>query len=410
MPNIRTLPRSLVAVLLLNITLAVCYVAFFGKVAADGDLWRADFTNFYTGWRMIREGHGANLYDLDLQTRTQQRLLAGRSFADGLLPFVNPPHSALPFVPLAWLSRTNAHLVWLLFNAGLLVYLVRRLLALAHDWRTIERWLLITAVLALPPLYTTFLVGAFSLLVTVCLLNAYLALRAGNQRTAALWLFVGTVKFQLVLLPAVWLVGARRWRAVGWGVGLSAAAFVVVGWLWGWQIWGAYAAVLRLHSDSYDFMGIHPAATYSFKGALSLALGRSYAPQINHIATLALGAAALASGWLGHRSRGADGAGIAWSFGLATLLGIVFNLHLYAHDVLTVLVPATLFYLFLRERQRPRRAFTRWILLAPLLFFGGDFIVQTSLGIQIPVVLLAVLLGWMAQERGFLPQITTDNR
>jgi hypothetical protein len=392
--QLTSLPIRLKALVLTNLTLTICFVLFLSMVVKSGEIRYADFTNFYTGWAMVRDGQGARLYDLDLQATYQQRILNGRGFKDGLLPFVNPPHSALPLAPLAWLSRDAAHAVWLALNLALLVYFIRRLGYLAREWSPGERLALGSIVLAIYPLYVTFLLGAFSLIVSISLLNSYLALRDGKDAQAALWLFLGTVKFQLVLLPAIWLVGARRWRAVGWGLLLSLVAFGVTGLLFGWAIWGDYLRVLELHSQSYNVMGIIPSGTYSFKGALALALGDQAAPLINNVSLAAFGLAAAASLLLGLRQRRGDPHGPGLSLGLAMLLGIVFNLHLYLHDVLTAVVPATLLYASLRDSGAPLRRYAGLLLLAPLLAFIGELIIDDALRLRVVVVLLFVLLGW----------------
>lgn len=392
--RITRLPLRTKVFVLINLTLTLCLVLFFAQVLGDGELWAADFTNFYTGWFMVRDGAGAQLYDLDLQASYQQAILNGRTFKDGLLPFMNPPHSALPFVPLSWLSRNAAHGVWLVLNLALLVYFIRRLLHLARDWSGDERLAMVSIVLAIYPLYVTFLLGAFSLIVAVCLLNAYLALRDGKDGQAALWLFLGTVKFQLVLLPAVWLLGARRWRAVGWGLALSLGALALGGLLFGWRIWIDYVDLLRFHSAAIDFMGINPAGTYSFKGALALALGAGAAPLFNAAGTAAFGLAALISLVLGLRQRREDARGLGLSFGLAMLLGIAFNLHLYLHDVLTAVVPAALLYAYLRESGAALGRYSRFLMVAPLIAFLGELIVDDGLRLRIIVILLFALLGW----------------
>ena len=40
--------------------------------------WRADFTNYYTGWSLVRDGLGHRHYDLELQTRYQEQIVPER--------------------------------------------------------------------------------------------------------------------------------------------------------------------------------------------------------------------------------------------------------------------------------------------------------------------------------------------
>lgn len=399
LPKVPVLPRPLAAIILLNITLSLCYVAFFSKVAADGELWRADFTAYYTGWKMIVSGQGQNLYDLQAQTVYQQQLLGGRSFADGILPFVNPPHSALPFLPLALLQRNTAQIVWGVLNIGLLIWVIVVLSRIAHTWTPAERLGLMTAVLAFYPLYTTFLLGAFPLLVLLCTLQAYVALQQGRDRAAAAWLLGATIKFQLILLVGIWLCAARRWQVLGWGILFGGATVGLTSALLGWNIWGDYLRLLGIHSQSYNQMGIIPAEAYSLRGTLALHWGRPYASQINQVAMVGLLGAAAVAAFIGLKPWPSDAPTLAWRFGLVSLLGLMFSLHLNHHDALMLVVPAVLFYVFLRERGLSTLAYARFMLCAPLLVFISDIAIKKQLGVQIPVLLMVVLLGWILWAR-----------
>ena len=92
-----------------------------------GHTEQADYTAFYTGWTIVADGHGPDLYDIGTQTATQQAILGGRSFEAGLNPFNNPPHLVVPFVPLAALPMATSYLAWGAIQIGLLAWLVWRL-------------------------------------------------------------------------------------------------------------------------------------------------------------------------------------------------------------------------------------------------------------------------------------------
>jgi hypothetical protein len=72
----------------------------------------ADYTAFYTGWTIVLDGDGANLYDPAFQAEVQKEILGGKTFDAGLNPFNNPPHLVLPFVPLAALPLATSYVVW----------------------------------------------------------------------------------------------------------------------------------------------------------------------------------------------------------------------------------------------------------------------------------------------------------
>ena len=78
----------------------------------------ADYTAFMTGWTIVLDGRGHDLYDVPTQIEVQRRLLGGLSFEAGLNPFNNPPHLVLPFVPLALLPLLPSYLVWGVIQLG----------------------------------------------------------------------------------------------------------------------------------------------------------------------------------------------------------------------------------------------------------------------------------------------------
>jgi len=104
-----------------HLGIALGYLVLIIKAALEDLLWRADFTAFYTGGAIVRQGQGPQLYDLDLQTRVQQAILGpGRMFYDGVLPFNNPPHFALVMVPFSMLPLGLAFWCWTALQVGIL--------------------------------------------------------------------------------------------------------------------------------------------------------------------------------------------------------------------------------------------------------------------------------------------------
>jgi len=160
----------------LNMGLAISYVGLFVMAAQQDLLWRADFTAYYTGAALVRDGHGGNLYDLALQTVYQQQILNGRSFWDGVLPFNYPPYFALVLLPLAYTPVSIAFWIWSAMQVGCLAWLLRLIWKLAHSWENNARWLFISMIVAFPPLMRALLQGTSSLFTLVCIFEIYLAL------------------------------------------------------------------------------------------------------------------------------------------------------------------------------------------------------------------------------------------
>ncbi len=391
--------RLSLAARLVNFGLAIAFLGLWLRLAQQGEFWRADFTAFYTGSTIVRDGQGARLYDLYLQARYQRRILDDRRFADDLLPFDYPPPAAILFAPLALLPRSGAFWVWTGVQAVLLLWMLRLLLSVARRWSPHERRSMVSAVLAFPPLLFTFQLGAFSLLMAVCVLQAHLALKSSEESRAGLWLAVGTLKPQAVLQPVWMLVGARRWRAVA-SLGSAAAARVVLSSaLLGWRIWPGFLCVIRTVSVLFDANGIVPSEMYNFKGALTSLMGGQRGNLINLLSAIALLMASAATLSIWRRTRSNDPS-FDLRMALAILLGILFSPHLYPQDSLMLVVPAALVYGHLRERDGPRRAFAALAMSCPLLFAISDSIVGERLGIRPPVVVIAVLTVWAASLLG----------
>lgn len=383
--------------LVLNLSLALSYIGFW-IIAAQQDLfWRADFSAFYTGWAMVRDGRGTQLYDTELQTIYQRQILEGRSFQDGLLPYVNPPHLTLPFVPLAWLPRPVAFLVWTVCQLALLAVLLVLLWRMARAWQPHERRLLVVSVLAFPPLLYTLMIGAFSLVLLVSLMLFYLALKNARPIQAGWWLVVATIKPQAAVTPAALLLGARRWQAILGAIIITLILAVVSIVGLGWPVWPGYLHILRAHSGLFGTYNVVPADMYNLKGTLALLLGNAQGTLINQVSFAALLVTAAFSAWLWRGAWMPHRPDFELRFAFTLLLGILFSPHLNQQDSLLLVAPALLFYTYLRQRDLPRGAYAAFVLLCPLVFLISEFFIRGKLGIQIPVLVMIVLAAWMGK-------------
>lgn len=82
------------------------------------DIGRSDFTAFYAGGTLLREGHGPSLYDETLQAPLHARLIAPDH--EGNLPFVDPPVAAALVLPLTVLGLDTAYRAWALVELAVL--------------------------------------------------------------------------------------------------------------------------------------------------------------------------------------------------------------------------------------------------------------------------------------------------
>jgi Glycosyltransferase family 87 len=383
--------------LLLNSALALFYVVLWIGLARQGAFWKADFTAYYTAGSIVRDGQSARLYDLGVQQRYQQQILAGRTFADGVLLFVNPPHAAILFTPLAALPLSTAFFVWTGAQVLLLAWLVRRLLRLSAEWTSRERWLLVATVLAFPPLLFTFQLGALSLFMLVCVFETYVSLKRADEVSAGLWLALATLKPQAMLLPILILPAARRWIAAASFALAFAAAVIVSSGLLGWRVWLDFRRLIGVVSQLFDANGIVPAEMYNLKGTLTLLLGNEQRSLINGLSAgaLTVAAGAVLVVWL--RAARPDDSRFELRVSLTVLLGTLFSLHLYPHDALLLVAPAVLCYSYLRERSPSWRAYVALLATCPLWFALSESFVGEALRIRIPVIAMVAMTTWTAR-------------
>jgi hypothetical protein len=355
----------------LNAGLALASAALWLGIASRGDFWRADFAAFYTGWTIVRDGHGDRLYDFDLQSEYQGRLVPGRQ--GELLPYVYPPHFSL-LAPLALLPLPAAFYVWTAFQVGLLFVVVRWLAEAAGRWGRDAPALATATLLAFQPVFLTFQLGQQALISLVALYGLSRALRDGKPMAAGAWLALAAVKPQLALLPVAFLLGGGYWRVLVYAaavfVACSAAATAVLGW----HCWTSFAELTRFHAGQFGTYGVYPLRGHNFKMLFTAVLGAEHISLVNALtggALVASLALALALGWL---ARKADRSRWQLYFALAVLLAVLSAPHLNPHDALLLVVPAALTYdALLSVDVRSGRAFACLMIVCPLLFLADSY-------------------------------------
>ncbi|HEY7066428.1 MAG TPA: glycosyltransferase family 87 protein [Chloroflexota bacterium] len=384
------------AALTFNLCLSAGYVGLWLMLAAQGEFWRADFTGYYTGWLMVADGQGPRLYDVLLQTVYQQATLAGRSFVDGVLPFNYPPYTALPFVPVTLLPLGPAFWAWTAGELALLGVLLRTLWRYTAAWSTSERAILVSGVLAFPPLLWTLQQGAFSLFITLCVLQWYLALKQGHDGRAGAWLAGGLIKPQLIVLPVLMLLVGRRWRAV-LVLGAIAALLVLPSLLvLGIPAWIDYLGMVRRMSNLFGAFGINPGDMLNVRGLLAALLGSAHAATINLVTAVVLVGAIVVTAALWRGPWRPQESEFDLRVALTIALGLVTSPYLYPHDALVLIVPVTLAYGYLRAHNLPRRVFAVCVLANPVVFLVSELGLRGVLPVRLGFVAIVVLTVWLA--------------
>ncbi len=396
--RIRKRPFHYIILLLLfiNIALIVINIGVW-LIAAKQDLFiTADFTNFYTGFKMVLNGDGSKLYDLNLQAKYQQEIMGNINFVGGLLPYVNPPIVALVFAPLALLSINIAFYLWTIFEFGLLVWLVLLLQRLFSAWTKQECLIMTIAVLAFWPLTHTFLLGQFSLLFLICILQVYIAMRSAKLGKAGRWLVLLIIKPHTLLIPGVMTVNKRYWRLMASSAVTIIAMVIFSSAFLGFGTWFQYIQVLPTMSNNFGKFGFIPNIQYTLRGLLTNVLGYSQASLINLISIVVFMGGIVLVWLLWMQGVSAESRKFKLYFALTILLSAFLSLHAYPHDDLILVCPAVLFYDYLRENNYPKKAYSILILLSPFVFFIAAFTSFNLFGVfRPPLVIILIFLVWM---------------
>lgn len=231
-----------------------------------------DFPAFLAGWNLLIHGHADQLYDLGAQKLVQQQLIGG-SFANGVLPFVNPPYAATLFGALGRLSLGAGYWVWAVINVVLLCvlfFLLKKIVNLAtQQWRGFALWAVAAA-----PVWSALMGGTFSLWVCVGLAGFTLAMQEQRELAAGVWL--GLVALKPQYLPAIFvlLVARRSWRALG-GFGGATAALLAVSLPWvGVDGYRKFLSLLASFSSEGAKYSAHSELMWNVRGLLTRLIER----------------------------------------------------------------------------------------------------------------------------------------
>jgi hypothetical protein len=389
------------ALILLNCGVAIVFIYVWLSASQKDYFKHADFTTFYAAGAIARDGLGAQMYDLRVQTEYQAKLFNQNVDQTSILPFNNPPFTAYPFILFSLLPLDTAFIVWTVLQLGMLLWLLYLLYQVSKGWKRMERALMISGVLAFTPLIIDFMLGTFSLLLLFSLFQFYINLKKERIVSSAAWLVLMFIKPQIVLLPGILLFGARRWKTIGVAVILGACLFVVTTLSFGWRIWLDFARNINSASANFNSFGIVPAIEYNLKGFLTMILGDDRASLINLVSLAALLISFVLVLWIWRGPWQVNGKNFELKFSLVTMLSLVLSLHLNPYDSLLLILPAILFYNYLRKSDASGTALGIFMVCCPYIFLIDFFILNGRAGFHFPFVLMAVVTLWISRELVF---------
>ena len=396
--RIRKKPFHFLIVLLclINISLIGINVGLWATAAYQKMFFAADFTSFYTGFYVVRVGEGENLYDGTLQSKYQHQFMGGMNFEGRVLLFPNPPFVAIVFSPISLLQFDAAFYLWSLMQLGLLIWLLIKMNHLLHHWEQYERIILNITILAFWPLTNTFLLGQYSLFLLFCLVQLYIYMMNSKLTKAGLWLALMAVKPHTLLIPGMMTLNKRYWRVAVSASIVGIFLFISSSLIIGIQPWQQYIKSLQALGSYFDKFGVNPSAEYTVRGVLSNIFGNSQGSLTNTISIIVLLLGMIFIWFLWSKDIAQDSSRFIIYFAFTIMFSVFLSLHLNPHDALILVLPAVLFYDYLRQNDYPRKAFSILILISPTVFFIAAFFKYNIFGvIRPPVVVIVVMIAWM---------------
>jgi hypothetical protein len=297
-----------------------------------------DFTILYTAGKVVNEGRGRQLYDLETQLALQRSFAPEIEHRENALPFNHPPFEALLFVPLAGLPYVTAYLVWAAFNIALILGLWILLRPRLPSLHNLLPGLPLLAIFAFFPVIMALLQGQDSILLLFLYGLAFAALTTGRAFLAGICLALALFKFQLVLPFVVVLLVRRQWKAIA---GFSFTAFVLLlvsAAVVGWNGVMAYPGfVLRLNQSAAQ-AGIDPRGMPNLRGLVAGSLHLTGLPAILLIITLSIALVALVV----HSWPVEPGHKFELGFSLCLTVTTMISYHLLVHDLSVLVLPILL--------------------------------------------------------------------
>ena len=396
--------------------LGLLFVYMLGWVAAgrdpelqgfDGMVRRADFVSTLTGARIIADGNGQNLYNLDVQREAQNAVRAPYFQLDSgtILPYNHIPFEALLVTPLmqVGLPYTAIFTIWdLLMLAALALALGAMQRVLPVQGAALLVMLL--AAISYQPLSRSFILGQNSPVVLLGICLVYASARRKLDVWAGLALLLVALKPQVLPVVGLVLLLQGRWRALlTFGAALAVLCVAVMPVLGvGWPL--QYAQLLVGVAGWQDTGAIDPGIMHNWRGFATNLFG-GWAPGL--VTPLFLLLSLLSVGlivWLWLRTRNAQTTSqrdpaqlvqvdLLWA--VAGIMAVLTSLHLNPHDLTLLIFPAWIIGAYALNGAFAGTSRTLLALLwagyflIPLTFFLDEMPGVKPCGVVLSVLLMA---------------------
>jgi hypothetical protein len=366
-------------------------VSLDGPVSDKNEVVPGDYMAFETGAVLLAEGHGSQLYDLDLQKATQDRL-AGMPLKEWQ-PYVNPPLLAIVLRPFVGLPYVQGFWVYAaaMAVAGILGSLALAALVPALARTPIERATVALLALAFHPIARTTFGGQNTVLTWALVTGSLWALVRGRVVLAGVLVGLLSYKPQYVPYLVLALLLTRAWTTLAVAAGVTLAHYALGAVLlapdWPLRMLAAMRAYRPM--EWHDNVRTHFSLVPFFDYAVGGAGGRVLA---------ALAAIAVLGALLVSLRRVRD-VRLVWA--LCLVAGMLLSPHLQYYDFGVLVLPAALGLDALARRGAPATLPLRLVVAVIYVGYPWFYMAADRIGFQPLTLWTIAIFAWLcALARG----------
>jgi hypothetical protein len=325
--------------------------------------------SFYAAGTLVREGHGAQLFDGAAQAATQRAIFDRDLIANG---YPLPAFVACAFAPLSALPFVASYWTWFGINIAMLCAVGSLFWRELRDAGGGYRLLLIIACAASTPVVYVVVLGQIDLFVLGSLLGCYALLKRDRPLSAGCVLGLAIAKPHLVAAAVLLLLVKREWRALAGFAAVAAPLLVAPVFAFGPGIVTDQARLLFAYPGSSTDYNVAADMMVNVRG-LVVSIVPSARPWLWLPPLAAIGVTAIA---LAVRAWRRNDVAAPQSWALALILPLLYSPHVHIQTMVFLLAAAVLFA-SAQDAQNPR--------LRPAHMLGG---------------LVAIVVLWLVSVAG----------
>jgi len=373
-----------------------------------------DFSQFYAGAKIVRDGSGHDLYTYEMQESIQKQLYSTAENRTGPVLYYHPAFEILAFIPLTYSSYARAYLGWVIMNLILLLAVPLLVFPFLANLRPVFGVNVFVSFFAFFPIFNAVYHGQDSLLLLLLFASAFVSLKRGRLFLAGALLGLGLFRFHIVVPFMLLFVVRKQWKVIR---GFTVTAILVTAaslFITGWQ--GAIKYVyllLEINQNLTDKahqvrFALYPRAMANLRGLLYTLFAGHLSDTI--IAMISLSFSLLVLLWfyayLRKRISMVADIDLEFSLGIVVMLLVGFHVHLYDWSLL--MLPILLLSNHFAELSPPRGlelwtlSFTILLLLMTPVYMALIGLEFTSL-LFIPLLVFARLIEAASGDLKYLP-------